>query len=124
MFLKHPLFPKIKRFFALFALTSLLLTILLFILSKIGFSLGLNRSQIGRPTLYLVLLAVLINVGKIKAAFDKALAPKEKEKFIFYTLINIFLTLIFLIGYAIFQYGSPLIYENRPHNKKKKQKIL
>lgn len=37
-----------------------------------------------------------------------------KRKFIFYTLANIFLILLFLVGYAINQYGSPLVYENHP----------
>lgn len=121
--LKYPLFSKIKSFLAHLALTSVLLTVFLFILSKIGFSLGLNRPQIGRLTIYLVLLATLVNVGEIKAAIDKALAPKEKEKFIFYTLTNIFLTLAFLVGYAIFQYGSPLIYENHPQGFKAAKEV-
>jgi len=85
--------------------------------------LGLDRPQIGRLTLYLVLLTTLVNIREIKAAIDKALAPKKREKFIFYTLINIFLTLIFLIGYAIFQYGSPLIYENHPQDFKAAKEV-
>lgn len=114
MFLKHPLFSKIKRFLTHLALTAILLAALLFIFSKTGFSLGLDRSKIGRLTLYLVLLAALINIREIKATIDKALAPKKRERLVFFTLANVILTLVFLVGYAIFQYGSPLVYENHP----------
>lgn len=109
-------FSKLKRFFACLALTATLLSLLLLILSETGFSLGLNRPQIGRLTLYLVILAGLLNLREIKAIIDKALAPKAQKRFILLTLANIALTLIFIVGYSIFQYGSPLIYEDHPQN--------
>ena len=109
-------FPKLKRFLAHLALTAALLSFLLFVLSKTGFSLGLNRPQIGRLTLYLVILAGLVNLREIKAIIDKTLAPKAQKRFVLLTLANIALTLIFIIGYAIFQYGSPLVYEDRIGN--------
>ena len=116
MDLKKPSFsPKLRRFFNALAFSFLLLTLFARLASFFSFPLGVSQPQLNRAAFWLVVFTALINWRQI-VAFLGYLFPHSKsaKKFLLFTGANFFLIIAFLVGYAIFQYGSPLVYESHP----------
>ena len=112
---KPSFFPKLRRFFNALAFSFLLLTFFARLASFFSLSLGINQPQLNRIAFWLIIFTALINRRQIVAFFNAHLAnPKQRKKFLLLTGANLLLVLIFLVGFAIFQYGSPLVYENHP----------
>lgn len=125
MDLKKPsFFPKMRRFFNALAFSFLLLTLFARLASFFSLSLGISQPQLNRAALWLVIFTVLINWRQIFAFFNAHLAnPKQRKKFLLLTGANLLLILGFLVGFAIFQYGSPLVYESHPKSFKAAKEI-
>jgi len=116
--------PKLRRFFNALTFSFLLLTLFARLVSFFSFSLGISQPQLNRAALWLVIFTVLINWRQIFAFFNAHLAhPKQRKKFLILTGANLLLILAFLVGYAIFQYGSPLVYENHPKSFKAAKEV-
>jgi hypothetical protein len=116
--------PKLRRFFNALAFSFLLLTFFARLASFFSLSLGINQPQLNRAAFWLVVFTVLINWRQI-VAFLVYLFPHSKSanKFLLLTGANLLLVLIFLVGYAIFQYGSPLVYESHPKSFKAAKEV-
>lgn len=116
--------PKLRRFFNALAFSFLLLTFFARLASFFSLSLGINQPQLNRAAFWLILFTALINRRQIVAFFNAHLAnPKQRKKFLLLTGANLLLILGFLVGFAIFQYGSPLVYENHPKSFKAAKEV-
>ncbi|MBP8591207.1 hypothetical protein KBI33_01910 [Candidatus Shapirobacteria bacterium] len=117
-------FPKFRHFFNAFIFSFLLLTLFVWLASLFSLSLNLNRRELNRIALWLVIFTIFLNGRQIAAFFNFLLPhPAAKKKFFLLTGANILLILTFTIGYAIFQYGSPLVYENHPQGFKTDREV-
>jgi hypothetical protein len=121
---KPSFFPKRRRFFNLLAFSFLLLTFFARLTSFFSLSLGINQPQLNRIAFWLIIFTALINRRQIVAFFNAHLAnPKQRKKFLLLTGANLLLIIGFLVGFAIFQYGSPLVYENHPKSFKAAKEV-
>lgn len=121
---KPSFFPKLRRFFNALAFSFLLLTLFARLASFFSLSLGISQPQLNRAAFWLIIFTVLINRRQIVAFFNAHLAnPKQRKKFLLLTGANLLLILGFLVGFAIFQYGSPLVYESHPKSFKAAKEI-
>ena len=121
---KPSFFPKRRRFFNLLAFSFLLLTFFARLASFFSLSLNINQPQLNRAAFWLIIFTALINRRQIVAFFNAHLAnPKQRKKFLLLTGANLLLILVFLVGFAIFQYGSPLVYESHSKSFKAAKEI-
>ena len=121
---KPSFFPKLRRFFNALAFSFLLLTFFARLASFFSLSLNINQPQLNRIAFWLIIFTALINRRQIVAFFNAHLAnPKQRKKFLLLTGANLLLILGFLVGFAIFQYGSPLVYENHPKSFKAAKEV-
>ncbi len=92
------------------------LAIIVFILSETSFLVGLNQKWLWLAALWLLPIGALLAPTKARSVIARLFLSKKSKKLILLTGANIILTGLFLLIYSIFQYGSPLIYENHPQS--------
>jgi len=90
------------------------LGIIVFILSETGFLVDLKQKWLWLAALWLVPIGAFLAPTKTRSVLAHLFSSKKGKKFLLLTGTNIILTLLFVVVYAISQYGSPLIYENHP----------
>ena len=116
--------PKLRRFLNALTFSFLILVVFARLASFFSLSLGINQPQLNRIAFWLIIFTALINWRQIVAFFNAHLAnPKQRKKFLLLTGANLLLILGFLVGFAIFQYSSPLVYESHPKNFKAAKEI-
>jgi len=99
------------------------LSIIVFILSETGFLVGLNQKWLWLAALWLLPAWVVLAPTKARSVVARLFLSKKSKKFLLLTGANIIFTLLFVVIYAISQYGSPLIYENHPQSFKAVKEI-
>ncbi len=116
--------PKLRRFLNALTFSFLILTVFARLASFFSLSLSLNQKELNLISLWFLILAVFLNGRQIAALFNFLLPhSKAKKKFLSLSLVNIATVVIFLVLYAIFQYGSPLVYESHPKSFKAAKEI-
>ncbi len=115
---------KIKALLPKLMASLLIINLITFLLSKTNLSLGLDQARLGRFSFYLVLLVVITNCAQFVGGLRKFFPdPKKNKRFLLLTGANLALIGLFLVLYAISQYGSPLVYENHPQGFKAVKEI-
>lgn len=106
-------------FWKSFFITIAFLSLTALVLDWFGFS--LNLRQIALLKIFLIALVFLIT--KLLVFYLKRFSSEKARKLVFYSFLNLTLTIFSITVYSLFLYGSPLVFEERILNFKVKKQI-
>jgi len=104
---------KLKKILRQFFWSFFSINALVFLLNKTGFLPGIDFSKLLRITLAIASLFLFISLKKVLTFIKKKYLnnKKKRREITIFAALNFLLIFLFVIIIPVFQYGSPLIYE-------------